>query len=319
MQPTRAKPSPFPYLVVLAVAVVNLAFLAAGVYNWQKLNATPGYDHDVRLGLFYSMLGSSLVTLAISVAFGFAFTQWLLERGLMAGPPGYAAFAIGLLKALIGVALAFSWSYFVKVVMSMYHDSARMMLVAFLSACTSHLIAIVAVMLPIGLIFRMLRSVEAPAAPYPAELQGRALLIFTLFAWSWILIVAEMLILAASGYDDTATEAPPLMLYAGSFGLVLSVFLGAKWGLPQTMLVTRPGRLWLAATLAVLVCAGVIVAVSFAMVWLGEVLGAHIEPGIGFSALVALVWFAVSIPLCGLLVKALTRSSAQAPSLIRAS
>jgi hypothetical protein len=308
VQSAKEKPSSFPYVVTLAVMVVSLALATFVVYRWQHMST--GMDDERRLGVLYVMLGSDLVGLVISAAFALGYTQWMLERRRVAGLPDYAAAGIGVLKGLLGFALMFAWQMAARALLTAYDHYAGMQLVAILSLILGHLITVAAVMVSIWLAFSVLRGQAIPASPRPVELRGRALLMFTLFAWSWLLVVAQLVVPMTMELYRAEFEALPLIPYAGSIGLVLPVFLGGLLGLPRTMPLTRPFRLWLAGTLAVLVCALAMVVVIIAMVGIGRFLGQDFAQITAFSALVAVVWFVVSTLLCWLLVKVLFRTQA---------
>lgn len=308
MPSAREKPSSFPYAVMLAVMVVGLAFATFAVYRWQHVSA--GMDDARRLGVLYVMLGSDLVGLVISAAVALGYTQWMLERRRLAGLPDYAAVGIGVLKGLLGFALMFAWQMAARGLLTAYDHYAGMQLVAIVGLIVGHLMTVAAVMVPIGLAFSVLRGQAIPASPQPVELRGRALLMFTLFAWSWLLVVAQLVAPMTMQLYRAEFEALPLVPYVGSIGLVLPVFLGGLLGLPRTMPLTRPVRLWSAGTLAVLVCAVVMAIVTIVMVGFGRSLGEAFVPIAAFSTLVAVVWFVVSTLLCWLLVKVLFRSQA---------
>ncbi|MGC1549196.1 MAG: hypothetical protein WA777_11775, partial [Rhodanobacter sp.] len=162
--------------------------------------------------------------------------------------------------------------------------------------------------LPVWLVFRLLRKREVPAL-HPVELRWRALLILTLFVWSWVLVITQLALpavvvyLAVYGNDAGLLT---LSIYAGSIGLIVPAFLGALLGLPGTMSATRPPRLLLTSVVVTLASALAMVAVTYAMVHIGSIFDGF-NPGHAFTAFVALVWFVASTLLCWLLVKALTR------------
>ena len=314
MQSAKVKASWFPYAVVIAVVVVSLVFAAIGFYSWHKMQATMG-DSDRSISILFIMLGNDLVSLAISVAFGLGYTQWLLERHRIAGLPGYAAVCIGVLKLLLGFAVAFLWQILVHALMLAYGHSTGMVLITVMNTVLGHLISMADVIVPIWLVFLVLRGRAIPASPHPVELRGRALLMFTMFAWSWLLILAQVASpmmgpVAVQLVDDSGVLASPLSPYVGSLALLLPAFLGALIGLPRSMPTTRPFRVWLSASLAVLLCMVAMVVITFAAVRIAALISEDYQPGIGFCAFIALLWFLVSIPLCGLLVRSLTREQA---------
>lgn len=307
MPSAKEKPSSFPYAVMLAVMAVSLALATFGLYRWRYMSM--GMDDARRLGVLYMMLGSDLAGLVISAAFALGFTQWMLERRRLAGLPDYAAVGIGVLKGLLGVALMFAWQMAAQALLTAYDHYAGVQLVAILSLVLGHLITVAAVMVPIGLAFSVLRGQAIPASPQPAELRGRALLMFTLFAWSWLLVLAQLVAPMAMQFYGSELEASPAIPYAGSIALVLPAFLGGLLGLPRTMSQTRPLRLWLAGTLAMVVA-------TFTMVCISGFVGNDFAPRTIFSAvsvLMAGIWFVVSTLLCWLLVRVLCRT--QAPPL----
>jgi hypothetical protein len=302
----KEKPSSFPYAVMLAVMAMGLALATFAVYRWQHLSA--GMDDARRLGVLYVMLGSDLVGLVISAACALGYTQWVIERRRLAGLPDYAAVGIGVFKGVLGFALMFTWQMAARGLLAAYGHYAGMQLVAIVGLILGHLITVAAVMVSIGLAFSVLREQAIPASPQPIELRGRALLMFTLFAWSWLLVVAQLVAPMTMDLYRAEVDALPLVPYAASIGLVLPAFLGGLLGLPRTMPLSRPFRLWLAGTLAVLVCALTMAVVTIVMVGIGRSLGKYFVPITAFSALVAVVWFVVSTVLCWLLVKVLFRT-----------
>lgn len=308
MPTAKEKPSSFPYAVMLAVMAMGLALATFAAYRWQHLST--GMDDARRLGVLYVMLGSDLVGLVISAAFALGYTQWMLEQRRVAGLPDYAAVGIGVLKGVLGFALMFAWQMAARGLLAAYGHYAGMQLVAIVGLILGHLITVAAVMVSIGLAFSVLREQAIPASPQPVELRGRALLMFTLFAWSWLLVVAQLVAPMTMDIYRAEVDALPLVPYAASIGLVLPVFLGGLLGLPRTMPLTRPFRLWLAGTLAVLVCALAMAVVTIVMVGIGRSLGEDFASIAAFSALVAVIWFVVSTLLCWLLVKLLFRTGA---------
>jgi hypothetical protein len=306
VQSAKEKPSSFPYAVTLAVVAVGLAFATFAVYRWQHLSV--GMDDARRLGVLYVMLGSDLVGLVISAAFALGYTQWMLERRRVAGLPDYAAVGIGVLKGLLGFALMLAWQMAMRRWLAAYDHHAGMQLVAIVNLILGHLMTVAVVMVPIWLAFSMLHRQAIPASPRPVELRGRALLIFTLFAWSWLLVAAQSVVPMTMQLYHAEFEALPLLPYMASIGLVLPVFLGGLLGLPRNVPLTRPFRLWFAGTLAVLVCALAMAVVIIVMFGMGRSLGKYFVPIAAFGALVAVVWFVVSTLLCWLLVKMLFRT-----------
>ena len=310
MQSAKVKPSLLPYAVALAILIVNLIFDLLSIYRAMHMHSTSGDDsiHQVAL---YMMLGSEFGAMVLSVVLGFACTQWLLERRRIAGLPGYAAVCIGATYAVLSVALTFSLWFITQAVSKHFGDIGMHMMVI-VNVIVGRVITLLAVALPVWLIFRLLRKREIPVL-HSVELRWRALLIFTMFVWAWVLVILQLGLPVALSLGSTYETDQGLFLlqgYMGSFVLVLPAFLGAWVGLPRTMPHTRVLRLLLTSVLALVVCALAMVIVTYVMVRMGGAFIDDIEPGQGFSALVALVWFIVSIPLCGFLVRLLTRKQA---------
>ncbi|TCV96399.1 hypothetical protein EC912_102750 [Luteibacter rhizovicinus] len=313
MQFSREKPSLLPYAVMLAIILVNLAFDAISVYRVFHMPDMSGDDSFAQRAL-YSVLGNEFVAMVVSVAFSVACTQWLMERRRIGGLPGYAAICIGVGYAVLSVLLSFAW-WFITQAITKNAGTVGMNVLVVVNAIAGHILKMLFAVLPVLLVFRLLRKYETPAS-HPADLRWRALLIFSLFAWSWVLLIMQFAVpvglsLGASyGYDSGML---PLAVYAGSTGLVLPAFIGGLLGLPKTMPLTRPLRLLLASVAAWVVCALVMVGSTYVMVRIGQAVVDYFRPGVGFSALVALIWFVVSILLCRLVVKALVRG--QPPSI----
>jgi hypothetical protein len=309
MQDSRsaAKASSFPYLVMFYVILVHLLLDALGVFSLLHLR----YEHARDMAL-YMTLGSNIGFLVIYAAFSLAFTQWLLERRRIAGLPGYAPICMVVLSAVLSIGWGFGTAFLLRFL--------NQMLAGDLSVVVTISVLIRYVMLPVLLwfsiwpIFQLFRDRAVPAAG-PSQSRGLALLIFTLFAWSWVMLVLALTVPMGASYFSSESLDPSVLYlapYAGSFVLALPAFLGALLGLPSKMPTAQPLRMWGVATLAMVVCAVVMVAASFA----AAVLLVHFDRGADVSvsagALVTLVWFAVSTPLCWLSVKLLIRQPSDA-------
>jgi hypothetical protein len=307
VQLSKAKPSLLPYAVMLAILLVNLAFDAISVYRLFHMPTLSGDEAVVRRVL-YSMLGSRFGAMVLSMATGAACTQWLMERRRVAGLPGYTALCIGVAYALFSVALNLLWWFITQAISkSMSGVALNMLVVA--NVIVGLLLTVLCAILPVLLAFRLLRQHEKPAA-LPVEFRPRALLILSLFVWSWILVAMQFAVPAAASLGAAyGVDAGllPLAAYAGSIMLVLPAFPGALFGLAGAMPSARPLRLWIASLAASVACVLAMVLITNAMLRIGKAMLDDFEPTQGFAALVALVWFVASVVLCGLLVRVLVR------------
>jgi hypothetical protein len=249
----------------------------------------------------------------LSVTFGLAFTQWISERRRVSGLPGYGAAGIGIVYGVMATGLGLAWWAVMRIVTKGL-SGIGINFMAIANMVLSHCITVISVCLSVLLFFRLLRHREVPAQQ-PVERRGRALLIYTLFVWSWVLAIMQMMVpfivtLGSSYGMDSSYELDTgslvLITYTGSIGLALPAFLGGLAGLPSAMPYTQVARLWITSVLAILVCAVAMVAVAYALVRMASALGAS-SPGAGFTAFVTLVWFIVSIVGCWLLVRSIMR------------
>jgi MFS family permease len=309
VQSFKAKPSLLPYAVMLAIFLVNLAFDAISIYRLFHM-PTLSDDEAVVQRVLYIMLGSRFGAMVLSMATGAACTQWLMERRRVPVMPGYTAMCIGVAYALFSVVLNLLWWFITQAITKSLSGVALHMMVV-VNVIAGLLLTVLCAILPVLLVFRLLRKHEKPAV-LSVELRPRALLIFTLFVWSWVLVAMQFAVPAAASLGaayGVDSGLLPLAAYAGSIMLVLPAFLGALFGLPGTMPSARPLRLWIASLAASVACALAMVLLTNAMLRIGKAMLDDFEPTQGFAALVALVWFVVSVLLCGLLVRVLVRRS----------
>ena len=299
MSSARAKASSFPYTVMLCVVLVRLLLDGFGLYRAMIRPVEPGYEHYRAVAL-YTALGTNISFLLLLAAFSLAATQWVLERRRIAGLTTYAAAGIALLSTALSIAWIFGSGFLLRMAVEKLVGSAGMRLAVTVNVLSSYIMEPMLVVLSILLMFRLFRRYQLTVS-FPMELRGRALLIFTLFSWSWIVAMLNLAMpMAAAFYAEQDIDQATVYLapLAGSFVLVLPAFLGALLGLPTRMPFTRPVRLWLAATSAVLISAVAMVGVTYAAVRLAEALHGRVEPNTELCALVALAWFVVTIPLC---------------------
>lgn len=306
MQSSRNKASSFPYLVMLCVIVAHALLQGFAIFSILH-RAMPDESEHLRETVLYMSLGSDITFQVIYAAFSLGFTQWWLERRRIEGLPGYASPCVGILSVVLGAAWGFVSALLVRHIAAMFMGSAGMSFALTVSVLVGYVIGPLLLIFSMWLVFHLLRGQEKPAAG-PVELRGRALLIFTLFAWSWVLLALVLWMPTLSAYYSAEDIDPTLLHlgpYAGSFGLVLPVFFGALLGLPRSMPAARPVFLWLAATLAMLVNAIVMVVAAFVVVRVAMLLGVDVQPTISLAVWAALAWFALSTPLCWLLVRLL--------------
>lgn len=304
MQNIRNKASSFPYLVMLCVTVAHA--LLQGVLIFSILHrAMPDESEHLRNTMLYMSLGSDISFQVIYAAFSLGFTQWWLEHRCIAGLPGYAPVSAGILSVVLGGAWGFAAALLTRHIAQTLMGSAGMSFALTVSVLVGYVVGPLLLIFSMWLVFHLLRSQEKSAAG-PVELRGRALLIFTLFAWSWVMLVLAISMPAFGAYFSSDDIDPTLLHlgpYAGSFGLILPAFFGALLGLPRSMPTARPVFLWLAATVAVLVSAIAMVVSAFVAVRVAMLLGVDVQPTISLAVWTAVAWFAISTPLCWVLVR----------------
>ncbi|MBE1161935.1 hypothetical protein [Dyella acidiphila] len=295
---------------MLCVVIAHLLLDALGIYSILHLAALAGDDdHDRYVDAFYMALGNDIGFLVISAAFSLAGAQWMLERRRVAGLPGYAAACMGVLSAVLGLAWSFVSAHLIRTLALALASTTSMQVAMTISVLIGYTVAPLLVLFSIWLPFRLWRAKEIPAVGL-VDLRARGLLLFGLFAWSWVMLVlgftipAAAIYYASSGLDPALVHIGP---YAGSMVLALPAFLGALIGLPRSMPAVRPVRIWLAALLAMLVSAIAMVAVAFVAVELMRVISGSAAQSMGMSAAVAFAWLVIATPLCWLVVKGLTR------------
>jgi hypothetical protein len=309
--PSKPKASFFPYAVMLCMAAMHVLLALPGIYVLLHRPVDPdraGYQAS----MLYMMLGADVGYAMISGAFGLASAQWLLERRRINALPGYAAVGMAILNAVLAVGWTFSSLAIVRAVIGTGMVADGLVVASTISAISSYVVQPLLVMLSVWLVFRLLRDREKPMA-YPVQVRGRALLIFTLFAWAWLLALLGLSAPVGStfyAYQGIDPRTFYTVSYSGTLVLLVPSFLGALLALPMGMTATRPVRLWLAATLTLIVSATVMVVVAFAVAALTHFSFENLQPNIGFAVVASLLWFFLSVPLCWLVVKLLTRKRA---------
>jgi hypothetical protein len=309
--PSKPKASFFPYAVMLCMAVTHGLLSSLGLYRLMQRPVDPGQAQS-HIYVLYMMLFLSVGNVIISAAFSFAATQWLLERRRVDALPAYAPVGMAILSA----ALSLGWSFtlpmlFVPIFKSAFGDGG-IRLAALVVPLLSYVVRPLIDIFSVWLVFRVLRRQEKPMA-YPVQVRGRAVLIFTLFAWAWLMALLGMGAPFGSTFFSYQEIDPGIFYLASSIGsLVLLVpsFLGAVIALPAGMTATRPVRLWLAATLTLIVSAAVLVIAALAMAALTRFSLGDMPSNLGLAVVASLVGFFLSVPLCWLVVKLLTRKRA---------
>jgi hypothetical protein len=306
--PSRPKASFFPYAVMLCIAAMHVLLALSGIYMLLHRPVAPeqaGYHASV----LYMMIGSDIGYLVISAAFSLATAQWLLERRRIDALPGYAPVGMALLNAVLSLGWSFALSTLISTVLRSAFGLYGLRTAAAFMALSSYVVQPLLVMFSVWLVFRLLRHEEKPTA-FPVQVRGRAVLIFMLFGWAWL-----MAVLGISGpmgatfyaYQGIDPGAFYIASYTGALVLLVPSLLGVLLALPASMTATRPVRLWLAATLSLIVSMIVLVIVALAVAALTHFSLENLQPNIGFSVIASLVWFFLSVPLCWVVVKLLTR------------
>ncbi|MBB3228687.1 MFS family permease [Luteibacter sp. Sphag1AF] len=307
MQNSETRAATLPYTAALAIIVVNLIFTCLAVYRILHMQS-PSLDDEGRYHVLVTLAGSEVVSMVLSVALAIGTTQWFVERRGMMSPPGYAAALIGLGYAILGAVLPLAWWAASHSFVQQMASSSISLLVT-VNFVVGLALKAIGVILPVWLVFHLLRKHERPTQP-PYSMRLRALLIFTLLVWAWVLSVAQFAVPAAMAmapYYGYNFDSAPLIACVGSFGFVLPAFIGALLGLPRQPQHTRPLRLLLASVVVFLVSVLVLVGLTYALLRIAVAVNAGFEPTTGFVAFIWLIWFVLSVALSGLLVRGLTR------------
>lgn len=308
--------SSLPYAVMLSVM---LAFAALDMYGIaHALHYMAAFQHGDQLqSQWYHLIGSNVAMLIVAAAFSLAATQWLVERWRMGRLPGYAPVCVALLAVVLRVAWDFARVYGIDSLLqaSSLPQQETMIVVSGLSVVLDFVLLPALMVFSVWLVFRLLRGGGVPMAHADAS-RGLALLVFTLFAWAWVVAALSMLLPSllyaslASGVDAGQwLAAPPMQAipFFASFGFVLPMCIGGLLGLPKRMVAVRPWYLWLVATVcmvsSMVVMAALVALVAFlALAWR--------EGGAGVLALgagVTVAWFVSCVLLCRGLVRLMTR------------
>lgn len=310
MQYSKAKASSFPYVVMLCVVLVQLILSALSIAFVLHKAPSPGDAGQIqKAATLYMTLGSSIGFLVMSAAFSLAGTQWMLERRNVAELPRIAAVCIAGLCGALSAAWGFLVAFLMGIAASNMAWTTLVHVVFPFQKLLGCVIPELLILFSVWLVFRLFRRQEVPMAGM-ADLRGRALLVFGLLSWWWIMPVLSFVVpVAAMRFLDVDADANPMTLflgpYAGSMVLALPAFLGAMFGFPVRMHVVRPTRLCFTAALAMLVNILVLMALAAVAAMLSYAMDNDAKPGIGIAVLVQLVWLAASTLLCRLLVKAL--------------
>ena len=304
----KAKASSFPFRVVLAVLLVGLILDAFTIYRVQHLPSVIAAGASAE-HMIYLMLGGQWVTMVFSAAIGLGYAQWLMERRRVE-LPWYAIFGVAVCYALLLSALNYGWAFVQHMAMGRA-GFAGMQALAFLGMVVMRAITLVAIMLPLGLAFHIARVRAASLG----EMRWRSLLIFALLVWAWHLMIVQMLLpsaLAAAGVYGLDLWSMAPWLYAGSFVLVLPIWLGAWLAWPASMQSARVTRVVLASFLTAIInivsmlAVALITAVAMPHSVMEDATLATVV-----ALVAALLWFVITLPLCWLSVKALMRNTSE--------
>lgn len=309
MSSIKTKPSRFPYAVMLAIMPVHLLF--GGIMFYRVLHIHVEDDANTAL-LRVVTLAPWFVTLVYAATCGLACAQWFAGRQRLAGLPLRGVALVGLVYSLLAAALDFLVLILDRRITDHFDVAYRKVVTTLLvmgNLVFGRILTALCIGFALWLAFRLLRHRAMPAPPL-VEYRWRALAIFTWLLWTWVLTVisigAPVLLTMGLFYGLASPEWLSLGLYASSIGLILPGFIGAWLGLPDSMPAVRVWRLLLASVLVLLVCALVLVGVTYAMLCFGFIFDGS-SPGLGFAACVSVLWCMVSTLLCWLLLKGLLR------------
>jgi hypothetical protein len=293
-QKARRNAGPFPYQAMFCVLVPAMVF---AVFTLKTLSASV----DAGRLMMPVAVSVEISFLVIAAAYGLGGTQGMLERRRAAGLPFYAALYLGVLSILLGA----GWFLLLEKYFSF-------LWVYWIFAIPAYALQPLLTLLAIWLVFRLLHGREQPETG-EVDLRRRAVLIFALFAWSWVTIAlgmaviyyALMIIAVFYKMNPTVIYLTYLLYVMTSIVFALPAFLGAVVGLPERMSAVRVGRLWLASLLAVLVC--------LAMAILLAVLYLRRDMSFGLFLLLSVIWLVLSALLCRQIPRVLMRTARPAP------
>lgn len=304
MQQEQARPSSFPYLVVVVNTIARIVLAGLSIWNLQRNRAD--LDSDQGGMMLATVIGSSLAAWAVSSAFAFAFSQSLLERRRIGSMPGYAAVVIALLHTAIGFALLFAMQYVLISLYQTYGDRGSLQLVGTVMALGGHVIVLLATASSVWLTFRLLRHKALPAPQTEQELRVRAWVVFSMFVAAWVWTVAHWLAPASIFYLQSI-ELLRWVPYVGAIGLMLPMLVGGWLGLPPTLDSARPLRMWAAATSAVIASALIMVAFALGLVRFHHFGETFDMPDMRLLIGSLLAWFAASTVAARALMRVYTR------------
>lgn len=304
MQQEKARPSSFPYLVLVVNTIARIVLAGLSIWNLQRNHAD--LDSDQGGMMLATVIGSSLAAWAISSAFAFAFSQSLLERRRIGGMPGYAAVVIALLNTAIGFALLFAMQYVLISLYQTYGNRGALQLLGTVMALGGHLIVFLATVSSVWLTFRLLRHKALPALQGAQEMRARAWVVFALFVAAWVWTVAHWLAPVSIFYLQSI-ELLRWVPYVGAIGLMLPMLIGGWLGLPATLDSARALRMWAAATSAVIASALIMVGFALGLVRFHHFGETFNRPDMWLLIVSALGWFAASTVAARALMRVYTR------------
>ena len=304
MQQEKARPSSFPYLVLVVNTIARIVLAGLSIWNLQRNHAD--LDSDQGGMMLATVIGSSLAAWAISSAFAFAFSQSLLERRRIGGMPGYAAVVIALLNTAIGFALLFAMQYVLISLYQTYGNRGALQLLGTVMALGGHLIVFLATVSSVWLAFRLLRHKALPALQGAQEMRARAWVVFALFVAAWVWTVAHWLAPVSIFYLQSI-ELLRWVPYVGAIGLMLPMLIGGWLGLPATLDSARALRMWAAATSAVIASALIMVGFALGLVRFRHFGETFNRPDMWLLIVSALGWFAASTVAARALMRVYTR------------
>ena len=307
MQQEKARPSSFPYLVLVVNTIARIVLAGLSIWNLQRNHADLDSDQG---GMMLAMvIGSSLAAWAISSAFAFAFSQSLLERRRTGGMPGYAAVVIALLNTAIGFALLFAMQYVLISLYQTYGNRGALQLLGTVMALGGHLIVFLASVSSVWLTFRLLRHKALPAPQGAQEMRVRAWVVFALFIAAWVWTVTHWLAPLSIFYLQSI-EMLRWVPYVGAIGLMLPMLIGGWLGLPATLDSARALRMWAAATSAVIASALIMVGFALGLVRFHSFGETFNMPDMRLLIISAVAWFAASTVAARALMRVYTRRGA---------
>ncbi|RUL72698.1 hypothetical protein [Dyella choica] len=309
MRPAKARSVPFPYLVALAIFLVNLIIDAVILHSVIRLLPGDLADDPAALSTLQMVIAGLCVGMVFSVAVGLAGAQWLGERR-GAGLPWYVAASVAVIHALLAAAFNYGWQSLLHGLMT-GASWAQVQWLVFVGGVLGRVVTVVTIMLPLWVAFRVFR-----ARPWSerevGSLRWRSVLVFVLLVWAWHLLLLQWLLpatMAASKVYGIDPGFSSLWINAGSLIFVMPAFIAALMAWPENMPSARVPRALFASVLATVATIVSMLAIALGGAGVLSILRLEIVRtwATGASLVMTVLWLGAATWLCLLVAKMLMR------------